>query len=117
MSFDEPIKAFINLIIYTLCLFLLITIVTFGIVTNRAKATLYATIDYIEINGFDDAVISQYARERNVNIQVTSTPDEGIYSNGGKNRYFVEVTYEHLLAWLNYKPTITLKGVTRAVEY
>lgn len=115
---DQAIKTMIHLLFVFLGTFLMITILTFGVVVNHARNVLSNTIEYLEINTFDPEVISDYAETQKLGIEVLPVDDAGIYSTPeDRTRYEVQVTFSHPLAWVQLSPTITIKGVTRAVEY
>ena len=115
---EQAVKTLVHLFILFIGVFLLVTILTFGIAVHNAKTVLYSVIDFVEIAGFEPDVIADYADKTHTQIEVTPTADNTIYASGEeRERYTVEVTFQHALAWVQLKPTITLKGVTRAVEY
>ena len=113
---DQPIKTLTTLIVTFICAFFLLSILTFGIVSNNARTVLYTVEDFIEINGYDQEVIQNYAEKTNTQIEVTPI-NEGVYANGGMNRFKVQVSFKHFLAWINFEPRVTYTAITRGVEY
>lgn len=115
---DQAVKTLIHLFFVFLGTFLLVTIMTFGVVANHARNVLANTIEYLEINIFDPDVIAAYSAQTKMGIEVLPVDDEGIYSTPeDRTRYEVQVTFSHPLAWVQLSPTITIKGITQAVEY
>lgn len=113
---EQPIKTLITMIFVFLGAFLLVTIMTFGVVSQNARNTLYTVVDYLEINGYDASVINDYADRTNTIINVSETSG-GINSNGEKTRYVVTVSFTHALAWINQSHTLSYTATTKAVDY
>ena len=113
---DQPIKTLVTLVFVFLGAFLMITILTFGVVANNARDVLYTVVDFVEINGYDAAIINDYAQKTHTTINVVET-NSGIAANGEKNRYVVSVSFTHALAWLNSSHTLTYRATTKAVDF
>lgn len=108
---DHSIKTIGTLIFSFVAMLLLISCLSFYLLSAHARTTMYATIENVEIYGYDQAVIDDYAKQTNTSIQVTPiTTDEGY-------RYKVLVSFHHSFAFLNNDRQYTCSGITRVVEY
>lgn len=102
----------VNLVIITLGTFLLISCFTFSALSNNARDTLNATVEYLEIYGYDQSTIDTYATQRGIDIGVTP-----LTAPEGKTRYEVTASFSHMFAWINLSSRISYTATTRAVEY
>lgn len=115
---DQPVKTLVNSFIIFMGLFLLVSCLTFAMLSNNARDTLNAVTEYVEIKGYDNAVITNLANKTGTEIAVVPlTSNNGIATNGEKNRYEIQVSFKHVFAWLNLKNKITYSAITRAVDY
>ena len=113
---DQPIKTLVTMVFVLRGAALLTTIMTFGVVSQRARDVLYTVVDYLEINAYDADVINNYAQKTHTTINVTEA-NSGITANGDKTRYVVSVSFTHVLAWINQNHTLTYSATTKAVDY
>lgn len=102
----------VNLAIIFLGTFLLVSCITFSILSNAARDTLNSTVEYLEIYGYEATVISNYAERRHIEINVTP-----LVAPEDKTRYEVSTSFTHTFAWINLTNKITYTATTRAVEY
>lgn len=115
---DTPVKSLTNLFVIFIGVFLLMSCVTFAILSNNARDTLNAVVAYVEIKGYDEGTISNVAERTGTEIAVVPlNSNEGITANGDKNRYQVDVSFEHIFAWILQRNKVTYTAITRAVEF
>ena len=116
---DQSAKTLGQLIFLFFAIFLILSIIVFYFVAANARSAAYSIVEYIEIRGLDSvglATIEDFADKENIEVEV-SPVDEGIYVAGGKQRYRVDVSFDHIFSVLNFKRKTTYTLYTRAVEY
>ncbi len=100
-------------------IFLLMSIVSYSLVSARSRDAAYAIVEYLEINGYDSEaqdIIDEYSDSSNLEVRVTPV-NAGVYTNGEKNRYRVDVTFDHFFSVINLVKDTTYTLYTRAVDY
>jgi len=108
---DQSVKTLGTLFFTFIGMILLVTCIAFYCVSAQARSTMYSTIEYVEIYGYNADAIDEFAKKTNTAIQVTPiTVDDGF-------RYQIEVSFHHIFSFLNYDKEITYLGTTRVVEY
>ena len=108
---DQPVKTLGTLFFTFVGMILLVTCIAFYCVSAQARSTMYSTIEYVEIYGYNADAIDEFANKTNTTIQVTPIEvDDG-------HRYQIEVSFHHIFAFFNYDKEITYSGTTRVVEY
>ena len=116
---DLSAKALVQMILVIMGVFLLFGIVSYSFVSARSRDAAYAIVEYLEINGYDaeaQNIIDDYSDSSNLTVRVTPV-NSGVYANGNKNRYRVDVTFSHFFSVINLVKDTTYTLYTRAVEY
>lgn len=119
---DQGAKTLGQMIILFMSIFLMIGVICFFLVAANARSAAYSIVEYIEIRGYDSeaaTVINDYASSHNISVTVAPV-DETIHVVGEsevKNRYRVDVSFNHVFAVLNFGKTSTFTLYTRAVDY
>ncbi len=116
---DLSAKTLIQMILIVMGIFLLMSIVTYSVVSANARDAAYAIVEYLEINGYDSEaqdIIDEYSDSSNLEVSVTPVND-GIYTNGSRNRYRVDVSFDHFFSVINLVKDTTYTLYTRAVDY
>lgn len=108
---DQSIKTIGSLIFSFVAILLLISCLSFYLLSAHARSTMYSTIENVEIFGYDKNTIDEYARKTNTSIQVTPIDTEEGY------RYQILVSFHHSFAFLNNDRQFTYSGITRVVDY
>lgn len=108
---NSAVKTIGALILSFVAILLLISCLSFYLLSAHARSTMYSTIENVEIFGYDKSTIDDYAKKTKTSIQVTPIDtDEGY-------RYQVLVSFHHSFAFLNNDRQYTYSGITRVVDY
>jgi len=116
---DQSAKTLGQLIIIFMCIFLILGVISFYFVSANARNAAYSIVEYIEIRGYDSVAqrtIEEYADSENLTVSVVPI-NEGIYENADRNRYKVDVTFNHVFMVMNFGRDTTYTLYTRAVDY
>lgn len=116
---DQAAKTYLEILTIFLGAILLLGIVSFYFVSASARNSAYSIVEYIEINGYDEKSaqnIKSFADQKNLDVTV-SRIDEGIHADGDRNRFRVDVSFEHLFAIPKRNKLTTYTLYTRAVDY
>jgi len=108
---DTSIKALIHIWLVFLGMVLLLSCLSFFIAYNNSTSVLYATIQDIEIYGYDKARIEKIQQETNTVIIVAPVNDEV-----GK-QYNVQVGFYHIFAFVKKDGLFYVSSKTRVFEY
>lgn len=111
MAIEEAPKSAWQIILTCMGVFLFVTLLSFSTKSSIARQTMYSTIEYIEVYGYEPDVISEYAQKSGTEINVTPIDVENGY------RYKVSVSFDHFFAVLKFQDNYTYEATTRVVEY
>ena len=109
---DQSVKTLVNLVVIFVGMMLLLSCVSFFIVSAKARTTLYSVIENIEIYGYDAAVVNNTAQNTKTQIEVNL-----IESTSQGSRYQVQVSFDHVFSFIQFKKQITYTATTRLVSY
>jgi len=108
---DHSIKTIGTLILSFVAILLLVSCLSFYLLSAHARTVMYSTIENVEIFGYNKNEIDDYARKTKTSIQVTPIDTEEGF------RYQILVSFHHSFAFLNNDRQFTYSGITRVVEY
>lgn len=87
--------------------------ISFFLVATHARSVLYSVTQYVEIFGNNTTTINEYAQKNNTIINVTPIDIEPVSGY----RYQVDVSFNHIMALLNFDKEITYSSMTRIIDY
>jgi len=87
--------------------------ISFFLVATHARSVLYSVTQYVEIFGNNTTTINEYAQKTNTIINVTPIDIEPVSGY----RYQVDVSFNHIMALLNFDKEITYSSMTRIIDY
>lgn len=114
---DESVKSYTMILSVFMALMLFIDVITFSVKSTTAKEVMYATVEYIEVNGYDAGEISAYAQSIFPNAKNTLTINVTPIDTLDGYRYKVDVSFKHIFAVINLSKNITYSATTRQVDY
>lgn len=117
---DLSVKTLTHLIFIFTGVFLFLGILSYFFLSLHARNSSYAIVEYLEISGYNEetkSTIEDYADKNHLRVEITPMTEEGLFGNGEKNRYKIEVAFDHFLSILDLMHETKFVLFTRAVDY